>query len=89
MQRTITWERSIRFGSLSSPSLNNVFQDFADKNKQSNACFYLAILSGAPIKNPRKMRGFFIAKIENCGNGKGTKLISMFNLKFYNYGFFR
>jgi hypothetical protein len=48
MQRTITWERSVRFGSLSSPSLNNVFQDFTDKNKQSNACFYLAILSGAP-----------------------------------------
>ena len=60
MQRTITWERSTRFGSLSSPSLDNVFQDFTDKNKQSVACFYLAILSGAPIKkNPRKCGDFY------------------------------
>ena len=82
MQRTITWERSVRFGSILSPSLNNVFQDFAYKNKQSNACFYLAILSGAPsFLIPAFCEVFCIAKIENYGNGKGIKLISMFNFK--------
>ena len=44
------------------------------------------VLSGAPSFLIPANAGFFIAKIENYGNGRDIKLIIMFNLKKIYYG---